>query len=96
MKSSAPLVLVAALLSTVPAVNADVLLIDAIAEAPPNSPQGLPRPKSGQTMDSVRKQFGDPVKKHPWVGDPPITRWDYPQYSVFFEYDRVINTVVHR
>jgi hypothetical protein len=27
------------------------------------------------------------------VGKPPITRWDYPGFSVFFEGDRVIDTV---
>jgi hypothetical protein len=28
------------------------------------------------------------------VGAPPITRWDYPNFSVFFEGDRVIHAVV--
>ena len=27
------------------------------------------------------------------VGQPPITRWDYPHFSVFFEKDRVIHAV---
>jgi hypothetical protein len=30
------------------------------------------------------------------VGQPPITRWDYASYSVYFEYDRVIDSVRHR
>jgi hypothetical protein len=29
------------------------------------------------------------------VGHPPITRWDYPAYSVFFEHDHVLHTVAH-
>jgi len=31
--------------------------------------------------------------RHPTVGKPPITRWDYPSFSVFFEHDRVIHAV---
>lgn len=76
--------------------SAEVLLIEAIHQEPPNSAEGLPRPRGGMTMDQVRKTFGAPLKEHPWVGDPPITRWDYDKYSVFFEYDKVLNTVVHR
>jgi hypothetical protein len=30
------------------------------------------------------------------VGEPPISRWDYPAYSVFFEGPFVIHTVVVR
>jgi len=41
----------------------------------------------------VEKQFGPPTTRHPTVGKPPITRWDYPNFSVFFEGDRVIDSV---
>jgi hypothetical protein len=30
------------------------------------------------------------------VGDPPITRWDYDGWSVYFEYDLVLFTVLHK
>ncbi len=76
--------------------QADVLLIDAIAEAPANAPGALPRPTRGMTMNKVRAEFGEPTKANPWVGDPPITRWDYPKYSVFFEHQYVLDTVIHR
>src|ERR1700747_2392683 len=57
------------------------------------------RPKRGATMDEVEKQFGAPVTRHATVGGapahpPPITRWDYTDFSVFFEGDRVIHSVV--
>jgi hypothetical protein len=57
------------------------------------------RPKRGATMDEVEKQFGAPVTRHPTVGGgtpqhPPITRWDYNGFSVFFEGDHVIHAVV--
>ena len=55
------------------------------------------RPKRGSTMSEVEKQFGAPVTRHATVGgaahQPPITRWDYNGFSVFFEHDRVIHAV---
>jgi len=59
----------------------------------------LERPKRGLTMSEVEKHFGAPVTRHPAVGGgsprtPPITRWDYNGFSVFFEGDRVIHSVV--
>ena len=60
----------------------------------------LDRPKRGSTMSEVEKHFGAPVSRHPTVGgaphQPPITRWDYNAFSVFFEHDRVIHAVVTR
>ena len=49
--------------------------------------------KRGVTMTQVEAKFGAPVTKHDAVGAPPITRWDYPGFSVFFEHDRVIHAV---
>jgi outer membrane protein assembly factor BamE (lipoprotein component of BamABCDE complex) len=57
-------------------------------------PSQVDRPKRGTTMDEVEKHFGAPVNRHPTVGAPPITRWDYSNFSVFFEKDRVIDAVV--
>jgi len=56
-------------------------------------------PKRGLTMDDVEKHFGAPVTRHPTVGgssaqQPPITRWDYNGFSVFFEHEHVIHSVV--
>lgn len=52
-------------------------------------------PHRGITMAQVEAQFGAPASKHEAVGQPPITRWDYPQFSVYFEHDRVLHAVVH-
>ncbi|MGH7748782.1 MAG: hypothetical protein ACREQD_16630 [Candidatus Binataceae bacterium] len=54
----------------------------------------IDRPKRGITMSEVEKHFGAPVTRHATVGKPPITRWDYNGFSVFFEGDRVIHAVV--
>ena len=56
-------------------------------------------PRRGVTMADVEKQFGQPATRHPTVGggtpaQPPITRWDYKDFAVVFERDRVIDTVV--
>jgi len=52
------------------------------------------RPSRGSTMSTVEQRFGAPNSKHAAVGQPPITRWDYAGFSVFFEHDRVIHAVV--
>ena len=86
------LVPLAALLVLPAWVPADTLLIEAIQE---NAPY-IKMPGNGMTMEKVEKWFGPPEKKHSPVGDPPITRWDYPRFSVYFEYDRVITSVRKR
>ncbi len=52
------------------------------------------RPHRGMTMHAVETKFGAPQQRHEAVGEPPISRWDYSGYTVFFEKDRVIHTVV--
>jgi hypothetical protein len=51
------------------------------------------RPARGMTMRAVEDRFGAPATRHATVGQPPITRWDYQGFSVFFENDRVIHAV---
>ena len=52
-------------------------------------------PGRGTTMHQVEAKFGTPAKRYPAVGKPPITRWDYPSFSVYFEFNRVVHSVVH-
>jgi hypothetical protein len=54
------------------------------------------RPNRGSTMTTVQGRFGEPTQRHATVGNPPITRWDYPQFSVYFENDRVLHSVLVR
>ncbi|HEX2584341.1 MAG TPA: hypothetical protein VHL14_04360 [Steroidobacteraceae bacterium] len=51
-------------------------------------------PPRGSTMNSVEAAFGAPSQREPAVGEPPITRWDYPAFVVYFEHDKVIHSVV--
>lgn len=50
-------------------------------------------PQRGQSQTSVLNRYGEPVRRHASVGQPPITRWDYPGFAVYFEYSHVINSV---
>ncbi len=54
------------------------------------------RPNRGSSMATVQGRFGEPTNRHATVGEPPITRWDYPQFSVYFEHDKVLHAVVVR
>jgi len=54
------------------------------------------RPSRGSTMAAVEARFGAPATKHAAVGDPPITRWDYSGFSVFFEHNLVLHSVIVR
>jgi len=51
-------------------------------------------PARGSTMDQVTAKFGAPVTKVPGVGNPPISRWEYPGFIVYFEFDHVVHTVI--
>lgn len=54
------------------------------------------RPGRGQSMQAVETRFGQPAGRHAAVGLPPITRWDYADFSVFFEHNLVIHAVATR
>ena len=51
------------------------------------------RPTRGMSQSQVEAQFGTPAAKHGAVGDPPIIRWDYQGYSVYFEGNFVLHSV---
>jgi hypothetical protein len=70
---------------------ADTLLIDGIQA---DAQSASSRPQRGITMTSVEAQFGAPTQRVPAVGEPPITRWEYPGFTVVFEHDRVLHSVV--
>jgi len=71
--------------------SADVLLIEEVRQS-----GRLEVPDNGLTTADVRARFGEPVRVHSPVGNPPITRWEYEKWSVYFEYDVVLFTVLHK
>jgi hypothetical protein len=56
---------------------------------------GLSLPNRGDTTTAVLERFGLADEEHPPVGNPPIRRWDYRYFSVYFENDNVIDSVLH-
>ena len=59
----------------------------------PAAPASTAGPGRGMTMAQVEQRYGAPAKKLDAVGQPPISRWVYPGFVVFFEYNLVIHTV---
>lgn len=55
--------------------------------------QQISLPQRGISTYQVQQQHGEPVTRHTAVGQPPITRWDYTGFSVYFEYNHVIHSV---
>ncbi len=53
-------------------------------------------PARGMTMTRVESTFGAPSNRLSAVGQPPITRWEYPGFVVYFENQHVIHTVAVR
>ncbi len=54
-------------------------------------------PSRGMQQDLVIRQFGEPVKKSEAKGNPPIMRWEYNDFTVYFEGNHVIHSVLkHR
>jgi hypothetical protein len=97
MVKSIPVTLALAVLAA-SAAHADTLLLDGIEM---NRPTGDMRPKQGTSMTAVESTHGAPAERHAAVGgsaqaQPPITRWDYASFSVYFEHDRVIHAVARR
>jgi hypothetical protein len=58
------------------------------------TPAPVTVPARGQSMSQIEAKFGAPTERHAVIGNPPITRWDYPSFSVFFEHQHVVHTVV--
>jgi hypothetical protein len=84
------IVFIAFLLIGSTATFADVLIIDEVRQV-----ESMDLPENGQTKSDIESKFGSPQQRNGAVGDPPISSWDYGTYSVYFEYDRVLFSVLH-
>lgn len=72
-------------------IEGDVLLIARSERA-----QASDLPARGRTMNQVEAEFGPPDERFHPVGEPPITRWRYAKFTVYFEGEHVINAVLNR
>ena len=60
-----------------------------------NEPNGVERPKNGMSMEQVKARFGVAKSELGAVGEPPITRWVYNDFTVYYEHHLVIHSVAH-
>lgn len=74
-------------------VSADTLDMSPAADAGFDAPG---KPTRGMTQDRVRSQYGEPRSRESAVGEPPISRWHYDGFVVYFEFDKVIHSVSKR
>ncbi|MET0292416.1 MAG: hypothetical protein ABW136_08630 [Steroidobacteraceae bacterium] len=89
MKSALAATLIVATLVG-PMAHADTLVVDdqvLLRES------AVETPRRGSSMQAVEARFGAPASRHEAIGKPPITRWDYPGFSVYFEYQHVVHAV---
>lgn len=69
---------------------ADVLLIDEVRQS-----GKMQLPTNGITKADTEAKFGAPNRKISAVGEPPISRWEYDTFNVYFEYDLVLFSVLN-
>jgi hypothetical protein len=74
--------------------TAQPALAETLSTATGDPAAAAARPDRGSSMATVQSRYGEPTNRHSAVGDPPITRWDYPQFAVYFEHDRVLHAVL--
>ena len=58
-------------------------------------PRGKNVPRRGMSMAQVQRTWGSPTSQLGAVGEPPITRWIYDGFTVYFEHRAVIHAVQH-
>lgn len=76
-------------------VHAEQIKLGISKQAPEN--QGISRPERGMSKSQVLELFGEPSSQTPEKGQPPISTWHYPDFSVYMESDYVIHSVLkHR
>lgn len=56
--------------------------------------QHIATPATGLSKAQVTSQYGEPQKQNPPKGKPPISSWEYGEFTVYFENDHVIHSVV--
>jgi hypothetical protein len=83
--------LVAAAMAIAAPALAETLTVDGQVTVRPSS---IETPQRGSTMAAVEARFGAPANKSSPVGNPPITKWFYPDFVVVFENDKVLHAVV--
>lgn len=87
MLKSTMAVLLLALTATA---QADTLLLEKVRQ---DAELGAELPTRGMSKATVANRFGEPQERVAAVGEPPISRWVYDGYIVYFEKDLVLHAV---
>ncbi len=85
-----------ALLALTGAASAETLLVDRVKQE-----NSVTVPARGQTMAQVESSYGAPSEKLESAGGqkrqwPAINRWVYPNFTVYFEKNKVIDVVANK
>jgi hypothetical protein len=79
------------------AIASPTLLAQSVA-VPVNS-QGqnaIQTPRNGENKATVESAYGQPLRRVAAVGEPPISKWVYQDFTVYFEHDIVLHSVKHK
>lgn len=87
-------IVIAASILCLGAANAETLQMGGTENAARFEAPG--KPTRGMSQAKVEATYGSPNSKQSAVGDPPISRWEYGEFVVFFEYDKVVHAVSRR
>lgn len=63
--------------------------------APESAEFSIQLPGRGMSMENVQSRFGQATETFSAVGEPPITKWIYKNFTVYFESEFVIHAVVN-
>ncbi len=74
------------------AAQAETIQISVSKQAPHK--QVIDRPANGMNKNDVERIYGPPREITETIGNPPISMWIYKDFSVYFEYDLVLHTVL--
>jgi hypothetical protein len=64
-----------------------------LAQTPGAAPDKITLPARGITKQEVQSRYGPPNTEVEPVGSPPIGRWVYDKFTIYFEDDRVVHAV---
>ncbi|MEZ5525656.1 MAG: hypothetical protein R3E62_11985 [Pseudomonadales bacterium] len=84
----------AAALLTAPLSQAQTIEVGVSKQAP--ELQNISRPHNGMDKSEVEAIYGAPYAVSGPVGEPPITSWSYEKFTVYFEHDTVLHSVLKK
>ena len=71
------------------------VLVGIVCALPWASVTAMDMPERGMSKTQVERDLGRPEQTRPAVGQPPISRWVYDDFTVYFEGDYTLHAVSH-